>query len=85
MNENIIIHNDDYYYDIVKTNIRKYRKEKNLTQQNLADMVGLTRDYIQAIEGNSRKKYFTLATLGRISDALEIPIQNFFNIEKNQD
>lgn len=79
MENNIIIHNDDYYYDIAKRNIKKYWKEKNLTQQNLADKVGLTRDYIQAIEGNKRKKYFTLATLGRIADALDIPIQNFFN------
>ena len=78
MEDNIIVHTDDYYYDIAKTNIKKYRKEKGLTQQNLADMVGLTRDYIQAIESNNRKKYFTIATLGRIADALDIPIQNFF-------
>ena len=72
-------HNDDYYYDIVRINIKKYRKEKKYTQQKLADEWELSVDYIAEIESLKRKKSFSLATLGRIADVLEIDIKNFFD------
>ena len=28
---------NDYYYNIIRKNIKKYRKEKGFTQQQLAD------------------------------------------------
>lgn len=31
INSNKIIHNDNYYYDVVRINIRKYRLEKGYT------------------------------------------------------
>ena len=42
--------NDNYYYDIIRKNIRKYRKEKGFTQQKLADEAELSPDYICEIE-----------------------------------
>ncbi len=72
-------HNDDYYYDIVRVNIRKYRKEKKYTQQKLADECELSVDYIAEIESLKRRKSFSLATLGRIADVLEVDIKKFFN------
>ena len=71
--------NDDYYYDIVRINIKKYRKEKKYTQQKLADECELSVDYIAEIESLKRRKSFSLATLGRIADVLEIDIKKFFN------
>lgn len=73
-----IKHDDNYYYDIVRINIRKYRREKGFTQQSLADACDLSMDYIAEIESMKRKKSFSLATLGRIADALETPITKFF-------
>ena len=35
---------------ILKNNIKKTRKEKNLTQQNLADLIGVSRNTICSIE-----------------------------------
>lgn len=35
---------------ILKNNIKKARKEKNLTQQNLADLIGVSRNTICSIE-----------------------------------
>jgi transcriptional regulator with XRE-family HTH domain len=74
-------HDDNYYYDIVRINIRKYRKEKGLTQQKLADACDLSMDYIAEIESLKRRKSFSLATLGRIADALGVDIVKFFEKE----
>ena len=70
--------NDEYYYSIIRKNIRKYRKQKKLTQQELADLTDISREYICDIENESRNKHITIALLGRISEALNIDITNFF-------
>lgn len=49
------IHNDEYYYSIIRKNIKKYRLEKNYTQQDLADMTDLSREYICDIENEKKK------------------------------
>ena len=73
---------NNYYYDVIRKNIKKYRKEKNYTQQQLADKADLSVDYIGEIESLKKNKSFSIVTLGRIADVLEIDIKNFFNIEK---
>ncbi len=70
--------NDEYYYSIIRHNIKKYRKEKKLTQQDLADMTEISREYICDIENESRGKHVTIALLGRISEALDIDIRKLF-------
>ena len=69
---------DMYYYDIIRANIKKYRKEKNLTQQKLAEMADISHDYLAEIESTKRRKTFSIAVLGRISNALNVSIKNFF-------
>ena len=69
---------DEHYYTIIRKNVKKYRKEKKLTQQDLADMTEMSREYICDIENESRNKHLTIAVLGRISEALNVPISNFF-------
>lgn len=69
---------DEHYYTIIRKNIKKYRKEKKLTQQDLADMTEISREYICDLENESRNKHITIALLGRISEALNINIENFF-------
>ncbi|MFA5604001.1 MAG: helix-turn-helix transcriptional regulator [Bacilli bacterium] len=71
-------HTDDYYYDIVRKNIKKYRQQKGFTQQSLADACDLSMTYIAEIESLKKNKSFSLATLGRIADSLQIDIKNFF-------
>lgn len=70
--------NDNYYYDIIRKNIRKFRKEKGYTQQRLADEALLSMDYVCEIESIKKQKSFSIATLGRIAEALEIDIRRFF-------
>ncbi len=78
MNGKIKLHNDYYYYDIVRKNIKKYRKLANLTQQELADRIDVSMHYISQIESAKPYKYFTLIVIGRIADALEIDITRLF-------
>ena len=76
--DEIIVHDDEYYYNIVRKNIKIYRKKLNLTQQELADMIGSSRDYICDIESEKRNKHLSIAILGRIADATGIEISKFF-------
>jgi transcriptional regulator with XRE-family HTH domain len=69
---------DDYYYNLVRTNIRKYRKLKKYTQQKLADETNLSMDYICEIESMRKNKSFSIATVGKISEVLDIDIKHFF-------
>ena len=72
------LHDDEYYYSIIRKNIKRIRKEMQLTQQNLADMTYMSREYICDIENESRNKHLTIAVLGRIADALKVDISDFF-------
>lgn len=73
------IHDDEYYYKIIRKNIRKFRLEQGLTQQDLADMTEMSREYICDIENESRNKHLTISVLGRIAESLKIDIANFFD------
>ncbi len=65
--------------DIVKifgTNLKKYRKEQGLSQEKLADMCGLHRTYISAIERYRRS--ISLENVQRIADALDVDTYKLF-------
>ena len=79
MIEKAYTHDDEYYYQIVRQNIKKYRTEQNLTQQDLAEMTDMSREYITDIENESRNKHLTITVLGRIAEALKVPIGDFFS------
>lgn len=82
MDNEIKFHEDYYYYNIVRKNIKKYRKKAGLTQQQLADLIGVSMHYISQIESAKPYKYFTLIIIGRIADALNIDIKYLFEKEK---
>ncbi len=71
-------HDDNYYYNIIRNNIKKYRKKANLTQQELADKAGITMNYIAKIESQKMQRGFSIVILGRIADALNIDIKLLF-------
>jgi transcriptional regulator with XRE-family HTH domain len=59
--------------DIVKvfaSNLKKYRIQKGLTQETFAEMSGLHRTYISAIE--REKRSIALDNVQKIADALNI-------------
>lgn len=56
--------------EILSANIKTYRKEKCLSQEQLADICGLHRTYIGSVERKERN--VTLSTLAVIANALGI-------------
>lgn len=73
------MHDDNYYYNIIRQNIKNYRKEAGLTQQELADKAGITMNYLSKIESQKMNRGFTIVITGRIADALEIDIRKLFD------
>lgn len=84
LKEKAYIHDDEYYYKIIRKNIKRFRLERGLTQQDLADMTDLSREYICDIENESRNKHLTIAVLGRIAEAMNVHIVNFFVTENEK-
>ncbi|MDO5394255.1 MAG: helix-turn-helix transcriptional regulator [Mycoplasmatota bacterium] len=67
--------------------MKKYRKLKNLTLQELADKTGLTHGYVRDLECLSIDKTPLLDTLGKFAKALDIDIRQLFDEvdSKNKD
>ena len=66
-----------YIYVIVSKNIRRIRKEKGLTQVQLADLIQYSEGTIANIE-NSSYQTFSLEFLYVISKKLNVPMVEFF-------
>lgn len=69
----------DKYFDVwlaIGLNILHYRKEQGLTQMQLAEKCGISRNYIQRIE--TAASSCTVNTLIDIADALSIPLKKLF-------
>jgi len=56
--------------DIVARNLRRVRQERGLTQEELADEVGINRNYVGMIERGENSP--TVAMIERLSKALKI-------------
>jgi len=56
---------------IFSENVKKYRKQKGLSQEKLAELADLHRTYIGGIELNKRN--VSLINIEKIAKALEIP------------
>ncbi len=56
--------------------VQELRKERNLSQEQLADLAGVHRTYIGMIE--RAKKNITLCNIERIAKALKLSIKDLF-------
>ena len=70
--------NNTNIYDTVRKNIRKYRKLKGMTQQDLADAAELSHGYIREIESLNMGVTFSLDAVEKIANALEIKFYLLF-------
>ncbi|MBQ2888792.1 MAG: helix-turn-helix transcriptional regulator [Firmicutes bacterium] len=61
-------------------NIMRYRKEQGLTQEQLGEMTGYSRQQIQRVETANAAP--SVAILLEISDALQVPLERLIEIRK---
>lgn len=66
-----------YIYDVVAKNIKRIRKEKNLTQVQLADLILYNDGFIANIENRSDTS-FSLELVYVIAKALKVSMREFF-------
>ncbi len=60
-------------------NIKKFRKIKGLSQNNLAEFVDISREHLAKIE--TAKRCISLTLLFKIADYLEIEAKEFFDFK----
>ena len=63
---------EDTVYDVIRRNIKKYRKERGMTSAQLAEAVGLSHDFIRQIESEKTRYNFSVDTFYKISQVLEV-------------
>jgi transcriptional regulator with XRE-family HTH domain len=61
--------------------IRSIRKERGLTQEEFAELVGISVDFLSLIERGINSPSFE--ALERISKVLKIPVQDLFDFRKD--
>ena len=64
----------------MKNNIRQLRKDRALRQEDMAKMLGVSRQTIIAIENNKYNPTLELAM--KIARLLETPVETIFELEK---
>ena len=62
---------ENYVYSFIGKNVKKYRKEKGMTQRKLAELTTYSKQFISNIENNVHQT-FSIGTLWRIALVLEI-------------
>ncbi len=60
-------------YKIIGQAIKKYRKDKGFTQEQLADRVSISMSYLTKIEAPNCDQPFSLEVVFDIAEVLEIP------------
>lgn len=63
---------------IIAKNIKKYRKEKGYTQEQLALYTDRSFEFIRRIESEEGRRGFSIETLWRIATVLETSVEKFF-------
>ncbi len=71
---------ENYVYQLVSKNIKKQRKLKGLTQEQLAEKMSYSTQFISNIESKNHQT-FSLGTLWRLALVLEIDITELFKEE----
>lgn len=70
--------NDTDLYNIIGTNIKRYRKQAQLTQIQLAERSQISISYLSKIEAAGCNKSLSISVLNQIANVLDIEINEFF-------
>lgn len=67
---------EKYYYDLIVSNLKKIRQKHSLSQEEFAEKLDCSREYISRLENNREK--ISLKMLLKISTIFNINPQDFF-------
>ena len=65
-------------YEILRRNIIYYRKQKNLTQKELADKMDIDYGFLRKVESKKVKKNLSLDNVMKAAEVLEVDLPKFF-------
>ena len=74
---------ENYVYDFVGKNVRKYRKQKGWTQKKLAEESRYSKHFISNTENNVHHT-FSLGTLWKLAQVLEVDLSELCKEEKSE-
>ena len=69
---------ENYIYYLVAKNLKKQRKQKGLTQSKFAELCNYSEGFIMNIESEKYHQTFSLGTLWKFSEVLDIDIRELF-------
>ncbi len=69
---------ENYIYYLVAQNLKKQRKLKGLTQSKFAELCNYSDGFIMNIESKKYHQTFSLGTLWKFAEVLNIDIREFF-------
>lgn len=80
--------NEEELFDIIGKNVKYYRQlynlnNKKLTQEQLAEKINVSTALIGNLESNKINQGISVITLYRLSQVLDVPIENFFKLPPN--
>ena len=67
-------------YILLRLNIAFYRKKKGLTQEALAELIGISRTHMSNIEATKMEKSLSLEVLFDIADVLGVEVSRLFEM-----
>ncbi|MCL2740372.1 MAG: helix-turn-helix transcriptional regulator [Oscillospiraceae bacterium] len=70
-----------FIYDVIRKNIKKYRKERGITAAVLAELVDLSHEFIRGIESEKVAYNFSVDTFYKISVALGVTLDELIKEE----
>lgn len=70
--------NDADLYNVIGTNIKRYREQAKLTQVQLAEQAQISISYLSKIEAAGCNKSLSISVLNQIANVLGIEISEFF-------
>ena len=77
---------ENYIYYLVAKNLKKQRKLKGLTQSKFAELCNYSDGFIMNIESEKYHQTFSLGTLWKFAQVLNIDIRDLFKpLDKDND
>lgn len=74
---------ENYIYEVISKNIKKYRRQKGWTQEKLAEEINYSLSFISGIE-SSYHQTFSLGAAWRIAQALDVNFDKLCEDDEHQ-